>query len=93
MADFQLRPGASTALGRSTGLYLFLLVALYSLPLWIHDLWAEWNGPDLVRAIEVSEPFPLWSRVAAQAALCGVLFALILTLRSQTTLHFIYFAF
>src|SRR5262245_12874205 len=41
IADLQLSPLDSTPIGRSTGLYLFLLVLLYSLPLWIHDLWAE----------------------------------------------------
>jgi alginate O-acetyltransferase complex protein AlgI len=91
VADFRVSPGASTELGRSTGGYLFLLVLLYSLPLWIHDLWLETkvattDAPMLRQA-------PDWSRVAAQTALCGVMFALILTLRSQTALNFIYFAF
>ena len=71
----------------------FLLVFLYSIPLWIHDLWAELRGPDLVESIEITEPAPRWPRVAAQAALCGVMFAAILVLRSQSALNFIYFAF
>jgi len=93
IADFKLSPMDSTPLGRSTGLYLFLLVVLYSLPLWIHDVWAEFHGPDLVKAIEIREPAPAWNRVFAQAALCGVMFAAILVMRSQTALNFIYFAF
>lgn len=93
IADLSLTPAASTAVDRSAGLYLFLLVLLYSLPLWIHDLWAEFRAPDLTKAIEVEETTPDWRRVAAQAALCGVLFAIILVLRSQSTLNFIYFAF
>jgi D-alanyl-lipoteichoic acid acyltransferase DltB (MBOAT superfamily) len=93
VADLQLSPWASSELGRSTGLYLFVLVLLYSLPLWLHDVWAELRGPDLVEAIERSEPAPRWPRVAAQAALCGVLFAVILVMRSQSALGFIYFAF
>ncbi|HEX6163291.1 MAG TPA: MBOAT family O-acyltransferase [Vicinamibacterales bacterium] len=93
IADLQLSPADTTPLGRSTGLYLFLLVGAYSLPLWVHDLWAEFRGPDLVTAIERPEPTPSWPRVASQAALCGVLFAVILVLRSQTALNFIYFAF
>ena len=92
-ADFQLSPADSTPLGRSTGLYLFMLAALYSLPLWIHDVWAEFRAPDLVRAIEAPEPSPLWGRVAVQASLCGVMFGAILVLRSQAALNFIYFAF
>ena len=90
---FQLSPWDSTPLGRSAGLYLFLLVALYSIPLWIHDVWAEMRAPDLSQAIDVPEQSVRWPRVATQAALCGVLVAAILTLRSQTALDFIYFAF
>ena len=93
IADFTLAPSASTAVERSTGLYLFLLSLLYSLPLWAHDLWVELGGPDLTASIDRPEPAVRWDRAAAQAALCGVLFAIILTLRSQTALNFIYFAF
>jgi alginate O-acetyltransferase complex protein AlgI len=93
IADFALVPSASTAIERSTGLYLFLLVALYSLPLWAHDLWVELGGLDLTASIDAPELIPPWGRAVAQAALCGVLFAVILTLRSQTALNFIYFAF
>jgi alginate O-acetyltransferase complex protein AlgI len=88
-----LSPWETTALGRSAGLYLFLLVALYSVPLWIHDLWAEVKGPNLSAAIDWPEPVVRWPRVATQAALCGLMVAAILTLRSQTALDFIYFAF
>ena len=90
---FQLSPWDTTPLGRSAGLYLFLLVFLYSIPLWIHDLWAELKAPDLSRAIDVPESSVRWPRVATQAALCGVMVAAILVLRSQTALDFIYFAF
>ncbi len=90
---FQLSPGDATEVGRAAGLYLFLLVGLYSLPLWIHDLWAELKLPDLSKAIDDADPTVRWPRVAAQAALAGVLMAAILTLRSQTSLDFIYFAF
>jgi D-alanyl-lipoteichoic acid acyltransferase DltB (MBOAT superfamily) len=89
----QLSPWETTALGRSAGLYLFLLVALYSIPLWIHDLWSELKGPNLSEALDRSESVVRWPRVATQAALCGVMVAAILTLRSQTALDFIYFAF
>ena len=85
LADFRLSPFSTTELGRSTGAYLFLLVLLYSIPLWIHDLWVE-----LRHAASLDEG---WGRVAAQAALCGVMFAAILTLRSEASLNFIYFAF
>ncbi len=88
-----LSPWETTGLGRSAGLYLFLLVALYSIPLWIHDIWGEMHAPDLSEAIDRPEPIVRWPRVATQAALCGLMVAAILTLRSQTTLDFIYFAF
>jgi D-alanyl-lipoteichoic acid acyltransferase DltB (MBOAT superfamily) len=88
-----LVPWETTALGRSAGLYLFLLVALYSIPLWIHDIWGELRAPDLSEAIDHPEPVVRWPRVATQAALCGLMVAAILTLRSQTALDFIYFAF
>ena len=101
IADFALVPSASTAIERSTGIYLFLLVLLYSTPLWLHDLWVELGGVDLTASIDSkSEPPSIavakevrWDHAVAQAALCGVLFAVILTLRSQTALNFIYFAF
>lgn len=89
----QLTPGDATELGRSAGLYLFLLVGLYSIPLWIYDLWAELKGPDLTAALDGAERVVRWPRVATQAALAGLMMAAILTLRSQTALDFIYFAF
>jgi hypothetical protein len=51
------------------------------------------KGPDLSAAIDGPERAVRWPRVATQAALCGVMVAAILTLRSQTALDFIYFAF
>jgi alginate O-acetyltransferase complex protein AlgI len=90
--DFMLTPD-STEAGRSIGLYLFMLVFIYSIPLWIYDLWAELRSSDLVKAIEIPESSPVWGRVAAQAMLCGVMFAAILVMRSQTALNFIYVAF
>jgi alginate O-acetyltransferase complex protein AlgI len=85
VSDLQLVPSASSPLERGAGIYLFLLVLLYSLPLWMHDLWEE-LAPRHVFAEG-------WPRVAAQAAACGLLFTVILVLRSQSTLNFIYFAF
>ena len=92
-AGTQYEAPDSTPLGRSTGLYLFLLVALYSLPLWIHDVWAETGAPNLAAAAERPEAEVHWPRVAVQAALCGVMMAAVLTLRSTSSLNFIYFAF
>jgi alginate O-acetyltransferase complex protein AlgI len=93
IADIRLSPSTSTPVGQSTGLYLFMLVLIYSLPLWIHDLWAELSAPDLVEEIDQPQQVVRWDRAIAQAALCGVMFAAILVMRSQTALNFIYFAF
>ena len=89
----RLSPADSTALGRQAGLYLFLLTGLYSLPLWIHDLWAELGGPNLAAAVDAPEGAVHWPRVAAQAAACGLMMAAVLTLRSSSALNFIYFSF
>ena len=91
--DLRLVPSASSALGVSAGAYLFLLASLYSLPLWIQDLWVELKGVDLAVAIETPEVAVDWDRAGAQAVLCGLMVSAILTLRSQTALDFIYFAF
>ena len=91
--DLQLVPWQSSALDRSAGIDLFLLAALYSVPLWIQDLWVELKGANLAAAIEMPEREVNWRRTAAQAVLCGVLMTAIVTLRSQTSLDFIYFAF
>jgi alginate O-acetyltransferase complex protein AlgI len=91
--DLQLTPSSSTELGRQAGLYLFLLAALYSMPLWIHDIWAEVGGPNLASAIDVPEAEVHWPRVAMQAVACGLMLAVVLTLRSSSSLNFIYFSF
>ena len=68
--DLQLTPADSTELGRSAGLYLFLLVGLYSIPLWIHDLWAELQGPRSDRGARCSgDRGPLAARRHAGACL------------------------
>jgi hypothetical protein len=62
-------------------------------PLWIHDVWAEAGGIDLTAAVEAPEAEVHWRSVAMQAALCGLMMAAVLTLRSTTSLNFIYFSF
>jgi hypothetical protein len=93
LRHLQLTPFGVSALGASAGAYLFLLAFLYSIPLWGQDLWAELGGPDLSIAIDQPEAIVNWRRTAAQAALCGVMVAAVVVLRSQTALDFIYFAF
>jgi len=91
--DLRLNPAASSELDRSAGLYLFLLAGLYSLPLWIHDIWAEAGGVSLTAAVDTPEAAVDWPRVAMQALACGVMLAAVLTLRSTASLNFIYFSF
>ena len=66
--DLRVWPDPAAPLDQEAGLYLALLVGLYSLPLWIHDLWGELNAPDLSRAIDRQERHVHWPRVTAQAA-------------------------
>ena len=91
--DLQLSPFAATETDRQTALYVFLLAFMYSVPLWVQSAWVEWHrGPDGQR-----RDTPLiegrWPRLAVQALACGAAFALILVLRSRTTMDFIYFQF
>jgi alginate O-acetyltransferase complex protein AlgI len=83
--DLQLSPFAASALDRSTGLYLFLLGLLYSVPLWIHDIAAE-SGTSAEQPVR--RP-----RLLLQGAACGLAFGAILVMRSRTSLDFIYFQF
>jgi alginate O-acetyltransferase complex protein AlgI len=90
--DFTLSPFHATPLERQTGLYLFLFAALYSLPLLIHAAWeltAREQAGAAVPAASLTSP----RRMALEAVLCGVLFAMILVFRSRTSLDFIYFQF
>lgn len=107
--DLTLDPFAGTSLGRQAGAYLFALTLIYSAPIWVQGLWARLRGADLVpsfsgadrtaRTAVAPSPAdgpdaePRFAIVASQALLCGLLFAVILVLRSRTTLDFIYFQF
>ena len=91
--DLRLNPAASTDLDRSAGQYLFLLTALYSLPLWMHDLWVERGGGAAAAAVDMPHAAVHWQRVATQAVMCGLMLAGVLTLRSSASLNFIYFSF
>jgi len=83
--DFGLSPFAASALDRRTGLYLFLVALMYSLPLWMHSIAAESGA-------RTEQPMR-WPRLVLQGAACGLAFGAILVLRSRTSLDFIYFQF
>ncbi|MEZ5317423.1 MAG: MBOAT family O-acyltransferase [Vicinamibacterales bacterium] len=90
--DLTLGPGGSTDLDRRMGLYLFLLAAFYAVPLWLHALWDTVGHRVIDRAPWLAAP-PRWAWVSIQAVTCGLLFAVLLVLRSRTSLDFIYFQF
>ena len=91
--DVRLSPFSAPAADYQTGAYLFLMAAIYSVPLWVQSLWVEWHRD----ASGVRQPAPLaapgWPRVALQGVACGLAFAAILIFRSQASLDFIYFQF
>lgn len=90
--DLTLTPAHAGPMGAAAGLYLALLTALYAAPLFLHDVFVEMGG-DLIPAIDRQETTVRWSLTAVQAVACGVMMAAIVTMRSQTSLDFIYFAF
>jgi hypothetical protein len=69
------------------------LALLYALPIIVADLWGELGRPSLVGDVEGREVLVRWPRVAMQALAGGLLIATVLTLRSETSMNFIYFAF
>ncbi len=87
--DLTLSPFGVSALDVQAGVYLFLLAALYSVPLWIQSLWVEMAR---VRS-ETPDASGSWGRVALQGVACGLALVAILLLRSRTSLDFIYFQF
>jgi len=88
-----LSPFSAPADDRSTGLYLFLLTLLYSLPLWAQSIWVEWHRDESGVRNPASVVPPGWPRAAVQGVACGLAFAAILLLRSRASLEFIYFQF
>jgi D-alanyl-lipoteichoic acid acyltransferase DltB (MBOAT superfamily) len=88
-----LSPFSAPADDRSTGLYLFLLTLLYSLPLWAQSIWVEWHRDESGVRRPASIAPPGWPRAAVQGVACGLAFAAILLLRSRASLDFIYFQF
>jgi alginate O-acetyltransferase complex protein AlgI len=89
----RLSPATTMEGEAAVGLHFFVLAATWSLPIFVHDLWA------LARERRVAAVSWVESRVtglrltAVQAAGVGVLASLTLVLRSTTSLDFIYFAF
>jgi D-alanyl-lipoteichoic acid acyltransferase DltB (MBOAT superfamily) len=88
--DLTLSPFAASALDWRAGLFLFLMSATYSVPIWIHGLWVELDGRQPEQPVERQ---PTVSRLTLEAVTCAVLVATVAIFRSRTSLDFIYFQF
>ena len=75
------------------GLHFFMLAATWSLPLFIHDLWALARERQLAPVVWTESRLTGLRLAGVQAAGVGLLASLTLVLRSTTSLDFIYFAF
>jgi len=91
--DLRLSPLGVSELDRQTGLYLFLLAFLYSVPLWIQSLWAETASANQAASDPERAALAPMPRLVLQGVACGLALAAILVLRSRTSLDFIYFQF
>ena len=91
--DLRLSPFGVSELDRQTGLYLFLLAFLYSVPLWIQSLWAETASSNEAASDPERAALAPMPRLVLQGVACGLALAAILVLRSRTSLDFIYFQF
>jgi alginate O-acetyltransferase complex protein AlgI len=88
-----LSPADSTADERMLGLYLAAMAATWALPLFVDDLWALARERKLRLAEWMAGRATRPGFVGAQLAGAGALVTLILVLRSQVSLDFIYFQF
>ena len=88
-----LSPFEATALGRRAGGYLFILAAIYSIPLWVQSAWVGLGGRNLVAAMVRDEANAEAGVIGSQALLAGLLVAGVLVLHSTTSSDFIYFRF
>jgi D-alanyl-lipoteichoic acid acyltransferase DltB (MBOAT superfamily) len=90
--DLTLSPFSASALDRQAGAYLFLVAALYSIPLWLHAIWDGTQPPQEADAAAFSMRKSV-PRLVFETAVAGVLFSLLLVFRSRTSLDFIYYQF
>ena len=87
-----LSPLDSTPVERRMGAYLFVLSALYAVPLVIHMWWDAWFLPRWEAGRDALRPKSA-RRLAFETLTAGALFALMLVFRSRTSMDFIYFQF
>ncbi len=91
--DLSLSPFSASSLDLESARYLLLFTFVYSLPLWIHSLWAETAGLRARVHGDESADARSWHWTVVQGLACGLAFAAILVFRSRTSLDFIYFQF
>ena len=89
----RLSPASSMEGEAAIGLHFFMLAATWSLPLFVHDLWALASERGVLAVSWIESRMTGLRLTAVQAAGVGVLASLTLVLRSTTSLDFIYFAF
>ena len=89
----RLSPASSMEGEAAIGLHFFMLAATWSLPLFVHDLWALARERGVLAVSWIESRMTGLRLTAVQAAGVGVLASLTLVLRSTTSLDFIYFAF
>jgi D-alanyl-lipoteichoic acid acyltransferase DltB (MBOAT superfamily) len=77
----------------AVGLHFFVLAATWSLPLFLHDLWALARERGIAPITWIESRLTGLRLAGVQAAGVGLLATLTLVLRSTTSLDFIYFAF
>ena len=97
-ADFlghflRLSPSTTMQGEAAVGLHFFVLAATWSLPLFLHDLWALARDRGIAPITWIESRLTGLRLAGVQAAGVGLLATLTLVLRSTTSLDFIYFAF
>jgi alginate O-acetyltransferase complex protein AlgI len=88
-----LGPWSSVEGEAAVGLHLFVLAATWGLPLFVDDLWALARERGLRPVAWAHAHVTGWRLVGVQALSVGAMLALVLVLRSRTSLDFIYFQF
>lgn len=89
----RLSPSTSVEGEAALGLHFFVLAATWSLPLFVHDVWALARERGAAPVAWIESRLTGFRLAGVQAAGVGVLTTLTLVLRSTTSLDFIYFAF
>jgi alginate O-acetyltransferase complex protein AlgI len=88
-----LSPSSSVQGEGAVGLHLFVLAATWGVPLFIDDLWSLARERGVRPVAWLEGQVTGFRLVGVQALSVGAMLALVLVLRSRTSLDFIYFQF